>query len=136
MPVVPPPELFRIFAQQLLALALQEHATWREWLGEMPAFRARWQSTIDGITGFVLSRGMLYDEGGMLSIGVERPRLRPPAPHGAHRVGVIHVGVTLVCGRLPTLRSQGRSVWRLTRPQSCRRTVTGVWRPCRDRVLR
>jgi len=37
-PIVPPPEPFHIFAQQLLALALQEgrigRATWREWLDD------------------------------------------------------------------------------------------------------
>ena len=76
--VVPPPEPFHIFAQQLLALVLQEkrigRATWREWLGEMPAFRAMALDHLDGITEFMLSRGMLYDEGGMLSIGVEGER--------------------------------------------------------------
>ena len=76
--VVPPPEPFHIFAQQLLALALQEkrigRATWREWLGEMPAFRAMALDHLDGIIDFMLSRGMLYDEGGLLSIGVEGER--------------------------------------------------------------
>ena len=76
--VVPPPEPFHIFAQQLLALALQEkrigRATWREWLGEMPAFRAMALDHLDGIIEFMLSRGMLYDEGGLLSIGVEGER--------------------------------------------------------------
>ena len=76
--VVPPPEPFHIFAQQLLALALQEkrigRATWGEWLGEMPAFRAMALDHLDGIIEFMLSRGMLYDEGGLLSIGVEGER--------------------------------------------------------------
>ena len=74
-PVVPPPEPFHIFAQQLLALALQEgrigRRTWREWLGEMPAFCAMAQKHLDDIIEFMLVRGMLYDDGGMLSMGVE-----------------------------------------------------------------
>ena len=76
--VVPPAEPFHIFAQQLLALALQEkrigRVTWRDWLGEMPAFRAMALDHLDGIIDFMLSRGMLYDEGGLLSIGVEGER--------------------------------------------------------------
>ena len=74
-PVVPPPEPFHILAQQLLALALQEgrigRRTWREWLGEMPAFCAMAQKHLDDIIEFMLARGMLYDDGGMMSMGVE-----------------------------------------------------------------
>jgi len=77
-PVVPPPEPFHIFAQQLLALAVQEgrigRRTWREWLGGMPAFGAMAQEHLDGIIGFMLTRGMLYEDGGMLSMGVEGER--------------------------------------------------------------
>ena len=76
--VVPPPEPFRIFAQQLLALALQEghigQTTWREWLGQMPAFRAMAIEHLDDIIEFMLARGMLFEDGGMLSIGVEGER--------------------------------------------------------------
>ena len=77
-PVVPPPEPFHIFAQQLLALAVQEgrigRRTWREWLGRMPAFCAMAQEHLDGIIEFMLTRGMLYEDGGMLSMGVEGER--------------------------------------------------------------
>ena len=77
-PVVPPPEPFHIFAQQLLALALQEgrigRATWREWLGEMPAFHAMASEHLDDIIEFMLTRGMLYEDGGMMSMGVEGER--------------------------------------------------------------
>ena len=76
--VVPPPEPFHIFAQQLLALALQEgrigRQTRREWLGAMPAFRAMAIEHLDDIIEFMLARGMLFDDGGMLSIGVEGER--------------------------------------------------------------
>ncbi len=40
----------------------------------MPAFRVTALEHLDGITEFMLSRGMLCDEGGMLSIGVEEER--------------------------------------------------------------
>ena len=74
-PVVPPPEPFHIFAQQLLALALQEgrigRATWREWLGEMPAFRAMARKHLDDIIEFMLARGIMHDDEGMMSVGIE-----------------------------------------------------------------
>ena len=76
--VVPPPEPFHIFAQQLLALALQEggigHKTWRQWLGAMPAFRAMALEHLNDIIEFMLARGMLFEDGGILSIGAEGER--------------------------------------------------------------
>ena len=77
-PVIPPPEPFHIFAQQLLALGLQEgrigRATWREWLGEMPALRAMARGHLDDIVEFMLASGMLYEDSGMLSLGIEGER--------------------------------------------------------------
>ena len=76
--VVPPPEPFHIFAQQLLALALQEgrigRQTWREWLGAMPAFLAMTPDHLHDIIEFMLARGILFEDGGMLSIGAEGER--------------------------------------------------------------
>ena len=78
-PVVPPPEPFHIFAQQIMALALQEgrigRATWRDWLGEMPAFGAMARGHLDEIVEFMLRRGVLYEDDGMLSLGVEGERV-------------------------------------------------------------
>ena len=77
-PVVPPSEPFHIFAQQLMALALQEgrigRSTWREWLGDMPAFRAMSREHLDDILDFMLTRGMLYEDDGMMSLGIEGER--------------------------------------------------------------
>ena len=76
--VVPPPEPFHIFAQQFLALALQEgrvgRQTWCEWLGAMPAFRAMTLDHLHDIIEFMLARGILFEDGGMLSIGAEGER--------------------------------------------------------------
>ena len=78
-PIVPPPEPFHIFAQQIMALALQEgrigRATWRDWLGEMPAFGAMARGHLDEIVEFMLTRGVLYEDDGMLSLGVEGERV-------------------------------------------------------------
>jgi len=77
-PVVSPLEPFHIFAQQLLALALQEgrigRHTWRDWLGRMPAFRELARKHLDEIIEFMLTREMLYDDSGMLSMGIEGER--------------------------------------------------------------
>ena len=77
-PIVPPPEPFHIFAQQIMALALQEgrigRATWRDWLGEMPAFGVMARGHLDEIVEFMLTRGVLYEDDGMLSLGVEGER--------------------------------------------------------------
>ena len=77
-PVVPPPEPFHIFAQQIMGLALQEgrigRNTWREWLGEMPAFQALARRHLGEIVDFMLARGMLNEDGGMLSMGIEGER--------------------------------------------------------------
>ena len=68
---MPPPHPFHIFAQQIMALALQEgrigRATWREWLGEMPAFAAMARGHLDDIVEFMLSQGILFEEEGMMS---------------------------------------------------------------------
>ena len=77
-PVVPPPHPFHIFAQQIMALALQEgrigRATWREWLGEMPAFAEMARGHLDDIVEFMLSQGILFEEEGMMSLGTEGER--------------------------------------------------------------
>ena len=76
--VVPPAEPFHVFAQQLLALALQEgrigRRTWRDWLGAMPAFREMAAGHLDAIIDCMLALGLLFDDGGMLSVGVEGER--------------------------------------------------------------
>ena len=78
-PVVPPPEPFHVFAQQILALVLQEgrigRSTWREWLGGMPAFRAMEGARLDDVLEFMLARGILHEEAGMLAMGPEGERV-------------------------------------------------------------
>lgn len=77
-PVVPPPDPFHVFAQQILALVLQEgrigRAAWRDWLGRMPAFGAPAGGRLDDVLGFMLARGFLDEEAGMLTMGVEGER--------------------------------------------------------------
>ena len=109
-PVVPPPEPFHIFAQQLLALALQEgrvgRRTWRDWLGEMPAFRATAHRHLDDVIGFMLARGMPVRRRRDAVDGRRgRARLRPPALHGPP-VGVHRRAALLRAARTDGARSR------------------------------
>ncbi len=77
-PVAPPPAPFHVFAQQIMALVLQERGvglhTWRQWLGALPGCAALARKDLDEIVAFMLSRGILREEAGMLSLGPEGER--------------------------------------------------------------
>ncbi|SEP54167.1 DEAD/DEAH box helicase [Amycolatopsis saalfeldensis] len=70
-PITAPPSPRHIVAQQLLALALQEHrigaATWRQWWGSLPMF----DEHSDEILRFLHSEGFLEADGDFLFIGPE-----------------------------------------------------------------
>lgn len=70
-PIVPPPSPRHIAAQQILALALQEHAigttTWREWWGSLPLF----DRDSDALMNHLLAEGYLARDGGLAFIGPE-----------------------------------------------------------------
>jgi ATP-dependent Lhr-like helicase len=74
-PAVPPPEPLHIFAQQILALALQERGIgrieWLDWVGAVPAFRDLDRGLADRIVAGMLERGILWDEAGVLWLGRE-----------------------------------------------------------------
>lgn len=73
-PIVPPPSPRHIAAQQILALALQEHTigtrTWREWWGDLPLFDAE----TDRLVEHLLATGYLERDGAMAFIGPEAER--------------------------------------------------------------
>jgi ATP-dependent Lhr-like helicase len=74
-PVVPPPLPYHVFAQQILALALQEEGIgrgdWRGWLQGVPAFDAMAPETLERILDHMLSESLLFEDGGVLGIGNE-----------------------------------------------------------------
>jgi ATP-dependent helicase Lhr and Lhr-like helicase len=74
-PVVPPPLPYQVFAQQILALALQEEgigrADWRAWLKGVPGFDAMTPESLDRIVDHMLSESLLFEDGGVLGIGTE-----------------------------------------------------------------
>lgn len=73
-PIVAPPSPRHIAAQQLMALALQEHrigrGTWREWWGRLPLFDAH----ADEIVDFLREQGYFEIDGDFLFIGPEAER--------------------------------------------------------------
>ncbi len=74
-PVRSPAAPFHILAQQILALTLQtgslSRGGWRSWLEGMPAFAAMKPDDAARIEEFLLSRGFLFDDEGLLSFGPE-----------------------------------------------------------------
>lgn len=77
-PIVPPPMPWHLLAQQLLAVTLQERGTgrrtWREWVMRMPAFAAMGDDDIERIVNHMLETGILFEDGGILGIGVAGER--------------------------------------------------------------
>ena len=71
--IEPPPSPLHLFAQQILALCLQERGLprdeWPHWIGRHPAFRAITDAERDEILGFMLSQRFLFEDGGLWSLG-------------------------------------------------------------------
>jgi ATP-dependent helicase Lhr and Lhr-like helicase len=74
-PVIPPPLPFHIFAQQVMALALQERGigvnTWREWIGRMPGFTAMSPQQTENILQYMIQTEILSEDNGILWLGEE-----------------------------------------------------------------
>ena len=130
-PIVPPPAPFHIFAQQLMALALQEggvgRRTWREWIGRMPAFAKMTDEVTESIFTHMLTHGLLNDDEGLLWFGKEGEAAfgrrnfmellsvfqSPPlfsVRHGRTELGEVHESSFLIrTGDRPVLSLAGRS---------------------------
>jgi ATP-dependent Lhr-like helicase len=76
--IVPPLEPVHVFAQQVLALTLQQggigRSAWREWVGRVPAFAAMTQRDVDELLSHMVERELLFDEAGIVSVGAEGER--------------------------------------------------------------
>jgi ATP-dependent Lhr-like helicase len=77
-PIVHPPRPYHVFAQQLLALVLQEgrvgRRLWREWIGSMPAFAATSERDLEAVLAHLVAERWLFEDEGLLSIGPEAER--------------------------------------------------------------
>jgi len=130
-PIAPPPAPFHIFAQQLMALALQQggvgRRTWREWIGRMPAFAKMTDEVTESIVTHMLTHGLLNDDEGLLWFGKEGEAAfgrrnfmellsvfqSPPlfsVRHGRTELGEVHESSFLIrTGDRPVLSLAGRS---------------------------
>lgn len=72
-PVCPPARPLHIFAQQVMALALQEgglaRGEWRHWIGGMSAFAGIPPAEADQVLDWLLATGVLWDDGGVIWLG-------------------------------------------------------------------
>lgn len=73
--VVPPPAPMHLFAQQVLALCLQERGLpvgdWRRWLKGHSGFNAMTDGEREEIIRFMLDRRFLFEDAGLWSLGTE-----------------------------------------------------------------
>lgn len=74
-PIEPPPVPYHVFAQQILALTLQERGlgrhAWREWLLRLPPFAQAPQGQLDGIIDYMIREAFLSEDQGIIFIGRE-----------------------------------------------------------------
>jgi ATP-dependent Lhr-like helicase len=72
-PVAPPARPLHLFAQQLMALSLQEGGIgimdWQGWIGRLPAFANEEPEVLQRIIDFLLEHQILYSDGTRLSFG-------------------------------------------------------------------
>jgi ATP-dependent Lhr-like helicase len=72
-PVAPPARPLHLFAQQLMALSLQEGGIgimdWQGWIGRLPAFANEEPEVLQRIINFLLEHQILYSDGTRLSFG-------------------------------------------------------------------
>ncbi len=72
-PVVPPPQPLHIFAQQIMALALQlrglDRNGWREWIGAVPGFAELDSKQTETILQHMITTDILWEDGGVLWFG-------------------------------------------------------------------
>ncbi|MCO6436559.1 MAG: DEAD/DEAH box helicase [Phycisphaerae bacterium] len=72
-PIAPPPRPYHVFAQQIMALALQlggvERQAWREWIGLVPAFAELSETDAKDILDHMIALDILWQENGILWFG-------------------------------------------------------------------
>jgi ATP-dependent Lhr-like helicase len=72
-PIAPPPRPYHIFAQQIMALALQlgglERLAWRKWIDLVPAFAALSDADAEEILEHMIAIDILWDENGVVWFG-------------------------------------------------------------------
>ncbi|RLJ22037.1 ATP-dependent helicase [bacterium endosymbiont of Escarpia laminata] len=131
-PVEPPPLPLHIFAQQIMALALQEDgitsADWPAWLGRLPGLSEREPDQLNELIQYMIEIGILHSDQGLLSIGDYGERqfgkknfmelfsvfLSPPLVkvfHGKQEIGEVHQSTFIVKEDAPSVLTLGGRSW-------------------------
>ena len=135
-PVVPPKHPLHLFAQQLMALALQEQGIgvrdWRRWIARLPPFSEIPDSDVDALIHHLLEQKILFSDGPRLSFGERGEDLygrrhfldlvsvftSPPlftVLHGRNELGTVHeIAFLRHRGEEPTVLSLGGRSWTVT----------------------
>lgn len=143
-PILPPPEPLHVLAQQILALTLQEggigRSTWREWVGRVPAFAAMTERDVGELLTYMVARGLLFDEAGIVSVGAEGERSfgyrnfmelfsvfnSPPlftVLHGRSEIGRVHELSFQTAGKDQPVLLLGGQSWAVTHIDWARRNA-------------
>jgi len=109
--IVPPPLPFHLLAQQLMALTLQEGGVgsqgWFQSIARVAGFADMSPGDRRAVVDYMLARGLLFSDGGLLSVGLEGERaygyrhfmelfsifISPPfftVLHGRREIGQVH----------------------------------------------
>jgi ATP-dependent Lhr-like helicase len=131
-PIEPPPRPMHIYAQQVMALSLQEQGVIAQdiakWIGAMPGFSAIADIDKEQMVDYMLSTGVLHSDSGVLGIGRTGERVfgqknfmelfsvftSPPMVkvfHGRQELGEVHQLTFAVKGEGPALLTLGGRSW-------------------------
>ena len=134
-PIVPPPKPLHIYAQQVMALALQESGIIKSdvsrWVGNMPGFSAIDTEVLSSVFDYMLSVGILHSDEGVIGIGQKGEKTfgqknfmelfsvftSPPMVkvfYGKQEIGEVHQLTFAVKDGGPALLTLGGRSWQTT----------------------
>jgi ATP-dependent Lhr-like helicase len=143
-PVVPPPEPYHIFAQQIMALCLQERGLgrwdWPTWLRGVTAFSAMTPRQIQAVMDWMLAEKILSEDEGLLWFGQKGEEefgrknflelfsvfASPPlfvVRHGRQELGFVDQTTFLSRREGPRVLLLGGRAWRVTHLDWTRRVA-------------
>lgn len=134
-PIIPPLLPLHIFAQQIMALALQEkgitQADWPEWLGRLPGLESYPSKQLNQSVQHMIDSRILHSDEGMLGIGevgekqfgqknfMEIFSVFISAPlvkvlHGKQEIGEVHQATFIVKEKMPCVLTLAGRSWQVT----------------------
>jgi ATP-dependent helicase Lhr and Lhr-like helicase len=132
-PVTPPPLPLHIFAQQIMALALQQGgitgADWPGWLGRLPGLSGVGRDTLDAVIAHMIGSGILHGDQGVIGLGAAGERqfgrkhflellsVFASAPlvrvlHGRRELGEVHQSTFMIKDDGPAVLTLAGRAWR------------------------